>query len=136
MSRSQKLWQTNLFPALVSGDKYSKDSCTSWKTLESDVIKSTVGGFQIFSDRSHVSLSTGALQIYTILIILFNFSEERRRVLITSRRAVLASLTVIYEDSERRSHKKSLGATKSRYFSKVHRRRALHESIERCLKPI
>lgn len=69
--------------AVEKSIKCSEDLSHSWKTIGSNGTKSSVGSHQIFSGKTQVSLSAGALQFHQLHLILSNFLEDRRRMPIT-----------------------------------------------------
>lgn len=127
---------TIAWPAIERFIKCSKDISLSWKTAESYKIESSVGCFQVFSEKPQVSLSAGALQLYLLHVTILDFSEEPLRKLISSGRPVVMYLPVKLEVKNRGpSHKRLMDARSGR-LSKADRLRALHASTERCLKPL
>lgn len=64
-------------PAVESSMKFSKDSSVRRKTAESDGMKSIIGYFQLFGDKSRVSLFVGVFQSYILHITVPNIFEKR-----------------------------------------------------------
>lgn len=121
-------------PAIERFIACSENLSYSWKTTESDGTKASVGYLQIFSDKSQVPLPTEALHLHWFLVTLLNFSEERHRELITSRRILVAYLPVIFEARHTRPTHKSREAG-PRSLSIVDRLRNVHEIVASCLRP-
>lgn len=78
--------------------KGSQDIPHTWTTAEIDRIWLYVACPQVSSDRSPVSLSTGGLQFYPLLVALVKYSEKLRIELINSRKTMTAYLPAFFED--------------------------------------
>lgn len=69
----------------------------SWKSRKRDDIESAIGCLQLFSDKSHVSMSAGSFMFYLMHITLLKILEEMRRKHISSGRTVRAGLPVRFD---------------------------------------
>lgn len=94
---------------------------------------SYVGCLQHFSDRSHKFLSASPLQFYFLCVMFLNFSGNRRRALIPSRKAVVACLLVSFDNNSLGNSGKEHSRTRLVHSSRTDFMKALHKCIEHCL---
>lgn len=113
----------------------SKNISPSWKSTESDRIKSLDGCLLIFNEKSQVSLFVGALQFYLLHGTLLNVLKEHCRELISSERTVVACLPVIFDATKTNlaHYSREVSARSVYNVEKLH---VLHESIRRNIEPL
>lgn len=80
------------YPAVERYTESSKDLSVSLKTTENDGMRLSVECFQIFNDKSKISLSAKALQFYLPHVTFLKVLEESRQKLNFSERTVVVYL--------------------------------------------
>lgn len=116
----------------------SEDAKVSWKCESNDSIQSSVGCFQLFSDKSQKSLKERTLSLYHLHLTLLNVSEERRQSHIVSERSICAYLPVQFQHTENipkniRTEASNETNTKK---SRTNILEDLHESIITCMRSL
>lgn len=101
----------------------------AWRDLRIDWVLSIAGTLQIYSDKSQISLSAGALDFCTLHITYVNFTENCRISHISTGRSIVAYLPVKF-------HGEGVGLSaegKKSSFSRLNLLSAYHGSVEETL---
>lgn len=108
----------------------------SWKSFDSNEIRSLLECLQLISDRSEISLSAGSLQLFALHVPILNFFKEQRRMLASNGKTVIAYQLLKFESKNTTPIQKSAVADGFSYVTKVKKLNALYDCNANYLEPL